>query len=237
MSYRVDLEKLGSATFIVLSSETNGQSTDARRVKLNEIEDVPTIAPHLVDALIHQKTMQETEKVGNLTGADAAAPVRRNGQFQVGVGILGVVAPGLATVSPGAQLTLRYDTPRWVLTTQFRFAVDTGGEKQFNTTALGVGPRYMLSLEDTSVYIGGGMAIERLSKSTGLVTTNGTTYGSTSRPTTSGSGIGAYSEVGVEMMRLHKNRLNVALRADLPTFGVGGDYLLPISLTTSFVFD
>ncbi len=238
LSYRVDLDKLGTATFITLTSESKGQSSDSRRTKLAAIEDVPTAAPHLVDALIHQKTMSQTEIVGNLTSADAAAPVRRAGKFQVGLGVLGAFAPGTTAVSAGAQLAVRYDTPRLVVTSQFRFAVGGGGDKKFNMVQFGVGPRYMLSPSDTSLFVGGGMAAQYLSKITDVSPADSAgSYPSSDHKFAGNGGAGVYGEVGVEMMRLHKNRLEVALRTDLPLFSVGGDYLVPISLTTSFIFD
>lgn len=223
-SYRVDLDKLGTHAFVTLTAESNGAKVDSRRMPIDRIEDVPLVAPRLVDALIHNKSLKETERVGNLTTADATTPVRRYGQMQFGGGVLGAVAPGLATVSPGLELALRYDTQRWVLGGQLRFAWGVGNNDQFNMIQLGVGPRYMLSTADTSLFLGGGMAIERLGERK-------------ESNTKSGAGVGAYAEVGVEMMRLHHNRLNVALRTDFPTFKTQDDYLVPISLTTSFLFD
>lgn len=238
LSYRVDLDKLGTATFVTLTSESMGQSSDSRRTKLAAIEDVPTVAPHLVDALIHQKTMSQTERVGSLTSADAAAPVRRAGQFQVGLGVLGAFAPGTTAVSAGAQLAVRYDTPRVVVTSQLRFAVGGGGDKKFNMIQFGVGPRYMLSLSDTSLFVGGGMAAQYLAKITDVSATDSAgSYPSSDHKFAGNGGAGLYGEVGIEVMRLHKNRLEAALRADFPLFYVGGDYLVPISLTTSFIFD
>lgn len=233
LSYRIDLEKLGTAMFVTLSSEQQGQVVDSRRLKVNSLEDLATVGPRLGTALVEKKPLPETERVGNLTSADAVAPVHKSGQFQVEAGVLAAAAPGLATVSPGIQLALRYDTPRWMLTTQVRLAWDTNGEDRFSMSQLGVGPRYMFSTSDTTLFVGGGMVVEGLGKSVLKTAENGGDW----RDSDKGSGIGAYAEVGLEMMRLHKNRLNVALRADFPTFTVGGDYLMPLSLSTSFVFD
>lgn len=233
LSYRVDLEKLGHAMFVTLSSEQQGQVVDTRRLKVDNLEDLATVGPRLGASLLEKKPLPETERVGNLTSADSAAPIRKSGQFQVEAGILAAVAPSLATVSPGVQLALRYDTPRWMLTTQIRLAWDTNGEERFSMSQLGVGPRYMFSTADTTLFAGGGMVVQALGKSVMKSAENGADW----RDSDKGSGIGAYAEVGLEMMRLHKNRLNVALRADFPTFTVGGDYLVPLSLSTSFVFD
>lgn len=233
LTYRVDLDKLGSVIFVTLTSESGTQSLDARRAKLDKIEDVAIAAPHLATALTQSKSLKETEKVGNLTTADAAAPIRKYGQFQFGAGVLAGFAPGINSISPGIQAALRYDTPTWVLSSQLRLGWDTGDYKGMNFFQIGVGPAYMLSLEDTSLFVGGGMAILGITHKTLDAGAMGSSYGNSY----SNSGVGVYAEVGVEMMRLHRNRLNASLRADLPAFTVNGDYLVPLSLTTSFVFD
>jgi hypothetical protein len=95
----------------------------------------------------------------------------------------------------------------------------------------GVGPRYVLSTADTSLFVGGGMAVQRLGERKESTDAAGVS------DSDSAGGVGVYAEVGVEVMRLHHKRLNVALRTDFPTFKVSDDYLVPISLTTSFMFD
>jgi hypothetical protein len=232
-SYRVDLDKLGRNLYLSLSVESNETTVDSRRIRLEQIEDVPTVAPRLVDALIHNKSLKDTERFGNLTAAEAATPVRKDGRVQVGGGVLGAAAPGLSTLSPGLELALRYDTPNWVVGGQLRFAWGVGNGDEFNMVQLGVGPRYMLTTSDTSLFIGGGMAIEYLGKTTEVADGSGGRY----RTDQGNGGVGVYGEIGVEVMRLHHKRLNVALRTDAPLFSVADSYLVPISLTTSFLFD
>jgi hypothetical protein len=232
-AYRVDLDKLGSRIFITLAAESNGSVVDSRRLGLERIEEVPTVAPRLTDALVHRKSMQDTEQVGNLSQTEAESPVRKRGRILTSLGVLGAFAPGLSAISPGFQGAVIYDTPHWVLTGQAHLAFGVGTSEELNMAELGVGPRYMFSAGNSSLFVGGGMGVEILGKSK-EVTDN---YGYTSQQSKDNAGMSTYAEVGYEAMRLHRNRINVALRADFPLFKVDGDYLVPLSLSTSFVFD
>jgi len=232
-AYRVDLDKLGSRVFVSLNAESNGQVVDSRRLELERIEEVPKAAPRLADALVHHKSIQETEQVGNLSWAEAEAPARRRGRMLTSLGILGTVTPAISTISPGLLGSIIYDTPHWALTANAQLSFGAGNGDHLTLVSASVGPRYMLSPGNNSLFIGAGMAIEAIEKSTKSYHV----YGYSDRVQDSNSGIAPYAEVGFEAMRLHRSRLNVALRADLPLFKVGGDYLVPITLSTSFIFD
>jgi len=232
-AYRVDLDKLGTRVFITLNAESNGQVVDSRRLELERIEEVPKVAPRLADALLHHKSMQETEQVGNLSWAEAEVPAQRRGRMLTSLGILGTVTPGVSTISPGLLGSIIYDTPHWVLTANGQLSFGAGNGDHLTLVSASVGPRYMLNPGNISLFIGAGMAIEAIEKSTKSYNF----YGYSERSQDNNSGIAPYAEVGFEAMRLHRNRLNVALRAELPLFKVGGDYLVPITLSTSFIFD
>ena len=232
-AYRVDLDKLGTRVFITLNAESNGQVVDSRRLELERIEEVPKVAPRLADALLHHKSMQETEQVGNLSWAEAEVPAQRRGRMLTSLGILGTVTPGVSTISPGLLGSIIYDTPHWVLMATGQLSFGAGNGDHLTLVSASVGPRYMLNPGNISLFIGAGMAIEAIEKSTKSYNF----YGYSERSQDNNSGIAPYAEVGFEAMRLHRNRLNVALRAELPLFKVGGDYLVPITLSTSFIFD
>ena len=232
-AYRVDLDKLGTRIFVSFVAEANGKTVDSRRIGLDRIEEVPTVAPRLTDALVHNRSMQDTEQLGNLSWAEAEAPARKRGRLLTSLGVLGAGTPGVSAIAPGILGSVVYDTPRWALTVHGQLAFGVGSGERFNTAALGIGPRYMLSTGNSSLFFGGGMAIESLGKVTQVTDSSGYRI----KHDSSNGGIAAYAEIGYEAMRLHRNRLNVALRADFPLFQVDGAYLVPLTLSTSFVFD
>ncbi|MGC4095442.1 MAG: hypothetical protein QM756_47455 [Polyangiaceae bacterium] len=216
--YRVDLDKLGSSVYVTLSDEDGGSSA-SRRLRLTSIEETGDAAPRLAEALLTNKTLSQTSRVGNLTEAEARAPLRKSGALQGSVGVLGVYAPGVPTLAPGFELSLRYDTPSWVAHTTLRYAAHFNGDEGLRAFDWGVGGRYMLSDTDFSPFVGGGLAFMAIE-----------------RNLDSQSGLGAFGEIGVEALRLHKSRLGVALRADAPLFSVANRYVMPLSLAATFTF-
>ncbi|HET9934370.1 MAG TPA: hypothetical protein VFQ35_26890, partial [Polyangiaceae bacterium] len=159
--YRVDLDSLGSSVFLTLTDEDQPSSAGVRRMRLASIEEAADAAPRLVSALLSGKSVGDTERVGNLTGVEAQAPLQKSGSLQVGVGVLGVYAPSVSTLAPGFELGLRYDTPSWVAHTSLRYAAHLDRNSQGENEGLrvfdwGVGARYMLSKQDIAPFVGGG---------------------------------------------------------------------------------
>ncbi|MFZ5895746.1 MAG: hypothetical protein ACOY0T_32110 [Myxococcota bacterium] len=223
--YRVDLDRLGTVVYLTLTDEDATGNAASRRMQLAAIEETGDAAPRLADALLNGTSVAQTQRTDNLTETEARAPLRKSGSLQIGVGVMGVYAPSVPTLAPGFELSLRYDTPRWVAHSTLRYAAhiendDEGNDEGLRVFDWGVGARYMLSTEDFSPFIGGGLA-----------------YMAVQRDTHSQNGLGAFGEVGVEMLRLHRNRLGAALRADAPLFSVSNRYVMPLSLAVTFTFN
>lgn len=223
--YRVDLDALGASTFLTLTDEDQSGSAGVRRMRLRSIEEAADGAPRIASAMLSGKSVGETERLGNLTEVEARAPLHKAGSFKVEVGVMGVYAPSVATLAPGLELGLRYDTPSWVAHMSLRYAAHVESNDELEDEGLrlfdwGVGARYMLGQQDVAPFVGAGLAFMALQ-----------------RNTHSESGLGAFGEVGLEMLRLHKNHLGVALRADAPMFTVSSRYVMPLSLAVSMTFD
>jgi hypothetical protein len=222
--YRVELDALGNSVYLTLTDEDGSGTAASRRIRLNEIEEAFDAAPRLVDALLSGKNVTETERVGNLTDAEARAPLRKSGTLQVGVGAMGVYAPGVSTLAPGFELSLRYDTPSWVTHSTLRYGAHVTSDGEGRDEGLrvfdwGVGARYMLTKQDIAPFIGAGLA-----------------YMAVQRDAHSENGLGAFAEAGIEMLRLHRNHFSAALRADAPMFSISKRYVLPLSLTVTATF-
>ena len=114
----------------------------------------------------------------------------------------------------GFSLGLMYASPRFALPVEMRFAWDDSeyGEKGLSLFSLSVGGRGYLSKRDVSPFVGGGLGILNLDASEYDPSGSGTSdfYGER-------SGIAFYAEAGVEMLRLHRGRVALFVRADFPT--------------------
>jgi hypothetical protein len=97
-----------------------------------------------------------------------------------------------------------------------RFAWDDApyGEKGLSLFSLSVGGRGYLSKRDVSPFFGGGLGILRLEAHEGGYGDSGptSTFFDGDR-----FGVAPYVEAGVEMLRLHRGRVALVVRADLPT--------------------
>jgi hypothetical protein len=113
-----------------------------------------------------------------------------------------------------------YASPRFALPAELRFAWDDShsGEKGLDLFSLSVGGRYFLSRRDTSPFFGGGLGVLRLDADDGY-------SGSDATPPFYGerSGVAPYLEAGVEMLRLHRGRVALLVRADFPMGPVKSD--------------
>ena len=214
--YRVDLDRLGNAVFLSLTDETSQAS---RRMRLTGIEETVEAAPRITEALLKNKDVKETQRADNLLDAETRAPLRKSGSVLFGMGVVGAYAPGVPVLAPGLELSLRYDTTHWVAHSTLRAAGQSSGSDKLSLFNWGVGARYMFGNGDLAPFAGAGvafMAVERNSPSN--------------------TGLGAFAELGMEALRMHRNHFGLALRADAPAFMVGDEYTVPLSLTAHVTF-
>jgi hypothetical protein len=214
--YRVALGKLGSIVILSVSEEgaTIGSSVDSREMRLQGIEEVEVAAPRIAAAIVHRVPLVETEKVDNLVGGDTRTPRSKPGKVHFALGLVGLAPPLDQGVSPapGLSLDVHYETPdqRLELGGSFR----GGGGSASNTSPqegfaiFSVGGRYYTSDADFSPYVGGGLSWEFLS-----LTLPGDFTGNN-------SGLGAYADAGVEILRTHHAHLALGARIDVPFFAL-----------------
>jgi hypothetical protein len=214
-TYRVSMSRLGTNIILSVRADgVNGGTVRLRTLRLGRIEEAALAAPRLAEAIVRDIPIEETEKVGNLTGGETARIQKKPGEFKLGIGVGGVLL-STADTTASALLLVRahYETPR--------FAV--GGEMRVSTNApmpyfgLGVGGRYFTSDADVSPFFGGGLALVALDS-----------YDSK-------SGLAAYGELGLQMLRTHRARFTLDLRVDAPTFATGSStnpnaYVVPVSM-------
>jgi hypothetical protein len=216
--YRVSLGKLGTLVILSVAEEggTVGSTVDSREMRLQGIEEVEVAAPRIAASIVHGVPIVETEKVDNLVGGDTRTPKSRPGTVHFALALVGMAPPvdqGLSP-APGLALDLHYETPnqRLELGGSFRGG---GGQASSQSPSVGfamfsIGGRYYTSDADFSPYFGGGLSWGFFSLSlpgeSGISANN--------------SGLGAYVDAGVEILRTHHTHLAMGVRLDMPFFAL-----------------
>jgi hypothetical protein len=209
--FGVGLATLGK---IVVVTATREEPAGSVTVQVDGLEEVPKAAPRIADALVLGLGFATTQRVDNLLEVETRPARVKKGSVKFSAGVADVESLGHGARASGFSLGLMYAAPRFALPVEMRFAWDDSqyGEKGLSLFSLSVGGRAYLSKRDVSPFVGGGLGILNLSASEGDYSGSGTGYFYGER-----SGVAPYVEAGVEMLRLHRGRVALVVRADFPT--------------------
>ncbi|HSD67328.1 MAG TPA: hypothetical protein VLF95_11540 [Vicinamibacteria bacterium] len=211
-AYGVGLGTLGR---IVIVTATREQPAGSVSVQVDGLEEVPTAAPRIADALASGQGLATTQRVDNLLEVETRRARAKKGSVKFAVGVADVESAGHGGRATGFSLGLMYSTPRFALPIDLRFAWDDAQahEKGLDLAGLSIGGRAYLSKKDVSPFVGGGLGILKVDADDG-----GYSGSETVRPFYGErSGAAPYVEAGVEMLRLHRGRVALLVRADFPT--------------------
>ncbi len=241
-AYRVVLRRLGEKIFVRLSQEKPiGTIIIERQLTLANIEEMIPAAPRLVDALVHNKPIDDTVDMETVTEQEARELRKISGESLWHIGILGTFIPGTDVAGePGYEWGWSYQTPSYAVGSEFRASGSDGDEDSdsFSFFAWSIGGRYFFNKRNISPYVGGGFAIINTSyeaKVKGPVR-NQSSFSSNDweYDDDSDSGLGAYGVVGIEALRLTESRLKLELRIDRPFFTLDSQDIMPITFGISF---
>jgi hypothetical protein len=212
-SFGIGLATLGRS---VVVTATRAEPAGSVSVRLDGVEEMPTAAGRIADALVLGQAFEATQRVDNLLDVETRPWLAKKGAVKFTLGVADLESPGHGARGAGFSLGLMYASPRFALPAEMRFAWDDSqnGEPGLSLFSVSVGGRAYLSKRDVSPYVGGGMGILRLAASEGGYSGSGaaTGYFYAER-----FGVAPYIEVGVEMLRLHRGRVAFHVRVDLPT--------------------
>jgi len=199
----------------VVVTATREEPAGSVTVQVDGLEEVPKAAPRIADALVRGLGFAATQRVDNLLEVETRPARVKKGSLKFFAGVADVESLGHGARASGFSLGLMYASPRFALPVEMRFAWDDWqyGEKGLDLFSLSVGGRYYLSKKDVSPFVGGGLGILNLDATDGDYAGSATSsyfYGER-------SGVAPYVEAGVEMLRLHRGRVALAVRADFPT--------------------
>ena len=244
-AYRVVLRRLGEKIIVRLSQEKPvGTIIAERQLTLANIEEMIPAAPRLVNALVHNKPIDDTVDMETVTEQEARELRKISGESMWNLGILGTFVPGTDIAGePGYEWGWSYQTPAYAVGTEFR-ASGSGGDEDsddFSFFAWSIGGRYFFNKRNISPYVGGGFSIINVSYEAKVKTPERNRSPFSSDPwgyddydEDSDSGLGAYGVAGIEALRLTESRLKLELRIDRPFFSLDSQDIMPITFGIFF---
>ncbi len=250
-AYRVVLRRLGEKIFVRLSHESPiGTIIAERQLTLANIEEMIPAAPRLVEALVHNKPIDDTVDMETVTEQEARELRKISGESLWNLGILGTFIPGTSIgAEPGYEWGWSYQTPSYAVGTEFRASGSDGDEDsdEFSLFAWSIGGRYFFNKRNISPFVGGGFSIinisyeekvERSVRNQPSFSSNDWWYDDgyydDDWDDDSDSGLGAYGVAGVEALRLTESRLKLELRIDRPFFTLENQDIMPITFGIFF---
>jgi hypothetical protein len=209
--YEVALSTLGRLVIVTASRRETGESIT---VRTDGVEEIPVAATRIAEALARDRQLADTQRVGNLLVEETRRIRTKPGEAKFLAGVSHLRSPGHGAAGASVTLGMMYAGARFSLPVEARFgwAGDGSQEAALHFFSASVGGRGYLTTRDVSPYVGGGL---------GLLTLDA--WGDPSpndRFTAERTGLGAYLEVGIEALRLHRARVALAVRADIPTYSL-----------------
>jgi hypothetical protein len=221
-SYAVALRTLGELVIVTVERDSPAASVT---VQVRGLEEILTAAPRVADALVHGLGFATTQRVDNLLAEETRQARVKKGSVKFSLGVADVESPGFGARASGFSLGLMYSTPRFALPAELRFSWgdDAYPEgKSLDVFSVSVGGRAFLSNKNASPFVGAGLGLLDMSayeSSSGEIYSFGADH----------NGVAPYVEAGVEMLRLHRGRIALHVRADLPLSALESPEIPPYS--------
>ena len=216
-AFGVTLATLGT---IVVLSATREDPAASVTVELRGLEELPAASRRVAGALVHGLDFAATQRVDNLLEGETQSARAKKGVVKLTAGVADVESLGHGARAAGFSLGLLYATPRFALPAEMRLAWDDSGsaEPGLSLFSFSVGGRGYLSNRDVSPYLGGGLGVLRLYATEGWYPQPGDSQGTFFDGER--FGVAPYVEAGVEMLRLHRGRIGLQVRVDLPLWSL-----------------
>lgn len=210
--YVVSLGTLGRVVILVVERLDESRSVT---VRLEGIEETGVAAPRVARAIVRGEPFPATQRVDNLLEGEVRPALTKRGSVKFAAGVADVETPGHGARGTGFQLGLQYATPRFALPVDLRLAKGDAeyGEAQVDLFSISVGGRGFLSTRNVSPFLGGGLGMIWLHASEGTDPYSGEASTWFEADTLR---VAPYVEAGVEALRLHRGRVALFVRADLP---------------------
>jgi len=208
--------RLGTLGSLVNVSATRVDTGESISVRAGGLEEVPLASARIAEALVHHRTVVSTQRVDNLLQEETREARVKRGSVKFTLGVADLESIGHGARGAGFSLGLTYATPRFALPAEMRFAWDDNAypEPGMSLFSVSVGGRGYLSKRDVSPFLGGGLGLLRLEAYEGEYPYPGGP--SSGYFQAEWFGLAPYVEAGVEVLRLHRGRIALHVRADFP---------------------
>ena len=212
-TFEIRLGVLGSLVNVTATRLDTGESIS---VRAGGLEEVPLASARIAEALVHHRTLASTQRVDNLLVEETREARVKRGSVKFTLGVADLESIGHGARGAGFSLGLTYATPRFALPAEMRFAWDDNAypEPGISLFSVSLGGRGYLSKRDVSPFVGGGLGLLWLDA-------HGGEYPYPGGPSSGyfqaeSLGVAPYVEAGVEVLRLHRGRIGLHVRADFP---------------------
>ena len=226
-AYRVVLRRLGEKIIVRLSHEKPiGTIITEQQVTLANIEEIIPAAHRLVDALVHDKPINDTVDMETVVEQEARELRKISGESLWHLTIFGAFVPGTEVAGdPGFEIGWSKERPSYAVETEVGVTqrLKFYDSDDFSLMFWSIGGRYFFNKQNISPYIGGGGS--RITVNYGRES-----YGYRDEEL----GLGIYGVVGIEALRFTESRLNLELRIDRPLFKLPSQDIMPITFGISF---
>jgi hypothetical protein len=211
--FEIRLGLLGSLVNVTATRLDTGESIS---VRAGGLEEVPLASARIAEALVHHRTVVSTQRVDNLLQEETREARVKRGSVKFTLGVADLESIGHGARGAGFSLGLTYATPRFALPAEMRIAWDDDAypEPGISLFSVSVGGRGYLSKRDVSPFVGGGLGLLRLEAYEGEYPYPGGP--SSGYFQAEWFGLAPYVEAGVEVLRLHRGRIALHVRADFP---------------------
>jgi len=212
-TFEIRLGVLGSLVNVTATRLDTGESIS---VRAGGLEEVPLASARIAEALVHHRTLASTQRVDNLLVEETREARVKRGSVKFTLGVADLESLGHGARGAGFSLGLTYATPRFALPAEMRFAWDDNAypEPGMSLFSVSVGGRGYLSKRNVSPFVGGGLGLLRLEANEGEYPNPGGP--SSGYFQAEWFGLAPYVEAGVEVLRLHRGRIALHVRADFP---------------------
>ena len=226
--HEVRFGKLGGRTMVTLASRA-GNTYDERRTFVSSLDEIDVAGPRLSEALASGKPLDETRNVDNVLASESHTARMQRGSMAAEASVFGATSLGAAAgASAGVALGFRYRAGNVGIGMSGRAGGIGSSDEKLSLASVDVGGRFYLTTGETAPYVGAGLGFAYFQVRHKEVGGQ------------DGSGLGAFGEVGVELLRTHSVAMAASVRSDVPFFALQSastsTYVVPLSFNLGLLF-
>lgn len=213
----------------VVVTVTNVSRQTSQRLVLGGLSEMPVASKRMAIAFKAERPVAETEGADTVMASEARSPVVKAGQTAGFFGLVGATSATSMGAAGGFDLGLDYRLSHVALGAHGRAGGIGSSDRKLAFVSADIGVRAYPWEGDTAPFLGGGVVL-------GYFNAIGGDAAGFERRDRSGSGLGSFAELGVEMFRTARIGFRASLRADLPFYTLDGQYDVPLAMNVGLSF-